>query len=197
MKIAEDGEILCRGENVMMGYYKDDELTRSVIDDEGWFHTGDVGFIEQERFLMITDRKKEIFKLSNGKYIAPQPIENRIKESAFIDQVMVTGENEKFASALVVPDFNYLKEWSVSQNHPPVSSNHELICLPDVLSLFSKEISNLNSTLSEPERIIGFRLLPEVWTPETGELSASLKLKRKFIEERSKDLLDSIYRRRS
>ncbi|HDR67755.1 MAG TPA: long-chain fatty acid--CoA ligase [Bacteroidaceae bacterium] len=197
MKIAGNGEILCRGENVMIGYYKDEELTKSVIDEDGWFHTGDVGYIEEDTFLMITDRKKEIFKLSNGKYIAPQIIENRIKESAFIDQVMVTGESEKFASALVVPDFNYLKEWRESQNQSPVSNNNELISLPDVVSLFSKEISKLNTTLSEPERVMGFRILSDLWTPESGELSASLKLKRKFIEEKHRDLLESIYRRKS
>ncbi len=116
LKIAEDGEVLCRGHNVMLGYYKDEEQTRSVIDEEGWFHTGDVGHLVEEKFLVITDRKKEIFKLSSGKFIAPQPIENKIKESSFIDQVMVVGEHEKFASALLVPDFKYLKEWCASKN---------------------------------------------------------------------------------
>jgi len=116
LKIADDGEILCKGECVMPGYYKDEEQTKSVFDEEGWFHTGDVGHLEDDKFLMITDRKKEIFKLSSGKYVAPQQIENRIKESAFVDQVMVVGEHQKFASALLVPDFASLKEWCVNNN---------------------------------------------------------------------------------
>ncbi len=138
MKIADDGEILCRGHNVMMGYYKDKELTSQAIDEEGWFHTGDVGHIEDGTFLMVTDRKKDIFKLSNGKFVAPQIIENKLKESPFIDQVMVTGEHQKFASALLVPDFNYLKNWCIDNGLYNNEEISELICLPVIQEVFSE-----------------------------------------------------------
>jgi len=196
-KIAEDGEILCKGHNIMLGYYKDEELTRSVFDEEGWFHTGDVGHWEGGKFLAITDRKKEIFKLSSGKFVAPQPLENRLKESYFIDQVMVVGEHEKFASALMVPDFTYLIDWCKSQELYSKQEHHELIALPEVITAFNQEVSLLNKSLAEYERIHRFRIVPDQWSPATGELSASLKMKRKVIETRYADLLDEIYRRQS
>jgi len=197
LKIAEDGEVLCRGHNVMLGYYKDEALTKSVIDEQGWFHTGDVGHLEEGKFLVITDRKKEIFKLSNGKFVAPQPIENRIKESAFIDQVMVVGEHEKFASALLVPDFKYLKEWCKEKNLAAGQELGELICHPEVISLFSDEIARTNKTLSDWEKISRFRIVADEWSPATGELSASLKLKRKVLASKYPELLEAIYQRRS
>ncbi len=197
LKIAEDGEVLCRGHNVMLGYYKDEALTKSAIDEDGWFHTGDVGHLEDGRFLVITDRKKEIFKLSNGKFIAPQPIENRIKESAFIDQVMVTGENEKFASALLVPNVKYLNEWCASRKLSTGKGLEELISLPEVVTLFNEEIAKINKTLSDWERINRSRVVAEEWSPLTGDLSPSLKLKRKVIESKYTKLLDSIYQRQS
>ncbi len=197
LKIAEDGEVLCKGHNVMLGYYKDEALTKSVIDEDGWFHTGDVGHLEDGKFLVITDRKKEIFKLSNGKFIAPQPIENKVKESVFIDQVMVIGEHEKFASALLVPDFKYLKEWCSSKSLPSDQGLNELICQPEVIAIFNEEISKINKTLSDWEKINRFRIVPDDWSPATGELSASLKLKRKVIESRYPELLDAIYQRQS
>lgn len=181
----------------MLGYYKDEEQTRSVIDDEGWFHTGDVGHLEDGKFLVITDRKKEIFKLSSGKFIAPQPIENKIKESAFIDQVMVVGEHEKFASALLVPDFKYLKEWCASKNLTIGKDAEEIISLPEVMTVFNDEISKINKTLSDWERISRFRIVPDDWSPATGELSASLKLKRKVVASKYPELLDSIYKKQS
>ena len=193
VKINTDGEILTRGDNLMIGYYKDDRLTRSVIDEEGWFHTGDVGAWVDGKFLNITDRKKEIFKLSNGKFVAPQPIENRLKESAFIDQVMVVGEHQKYASALVLPDFKYLKEWCGSSLLSAGQDHAELISLPEVWNIFKEEINRINQSLSEPERILRFRLVADEWSPATGELSASLKLKRDVIEAKYKDLLDAIY----
>ena len=193
LKIAEDGEILCKGDCLMLGYYKDEEQTRSVIDEQGWFHTGDVGHLEKGKFLMVTDRKKEIFKLSSGKYVAPQPIENRIKESAFIDQVMVVGEHEKFASALVVPDFQYLKEWFVLHNIKNGKKREEVIAMPEVITVMNQEIERINLDLMEWERIKRFRMVHEDWSPATGELSASLKLKRKVVAERYSRLLDSIY----
>jgi long-chain acyl-CoA synthetase len=193
VKIGQDGEILTRGNNLMIGYYKDEELTRSAIDEEGWFHTGDVGHWVEGKFLAVTDRRKEIFKLSNGKFVAPQPIENKLKESAFIDQTMVVGEHQKFASALVLPDFKYLKEWCETNQIFKGQSNKELLCLKEVKKAFHDEISRLNKSLAEPERILRFRLVADDWSPITGELSASLKLKRKVIEMKYKDTLEAIY----
>jgi len=193
LKIAEDGEVLCKGDCVMLGYYKDEQQTRSVFDDEGWFHTGDVGHLENGKFLMITDRKKEIFKLSSGKFIAPQPIENMIKESAFIDQVMVVGEHQKFASALLVPDFKFLKEWCTEQKIPNGKERENLIALPEVVSVFNKEITKINQRLNDWERLKRVRIVPDDWSPATGELSASLKLKRKVVASRYEKLLESIY----
>lgn len=197
LKIAEDGEVLCKGHNVMLGYYKDEALTKSVFDEDGWFHTGDVGHLKDGKFLVITDRKKEIFKLSSGKFVAPQPIENKIKESAFIDQVMVVGEHEKFASALMVPDFKYLKEWCASKSLSTELGHDELISLPEVTAIFDQEISKINKTLSDWEKINRFRIVPDDWSPASGELSASLKLKRKVIESKYPDLLEAIYQRQS
>ena len=193
MKIAPDGEILCRGHNVMMGYYKDDELTRSVIDDEGWFSTGDVGRVEDNKFLYVTDRKKEIFKLTSGKYIAPQVIENKIKESPYVDQVMVIGEHQKFASSLIVPDFASLRELIKSEGIADTGDTGELINAPRVKEIFSCEIDKINRRLAEHERILRFRLVNDVWSPATGELSASLKLKRRVVETKYSDLVNSIY----
>jgi len=192
VKIAEDGEILCKGPNVMLGYYNDPELTKSAIDDEGWFHTGDIGCIEEGKFLMVTDRKKEIFKLSNGKFIAPQLIENMFKESNVIDQIMVVGEHEKFASALISPNFKYFDEWKTSKKIS-FSDSEELIGLPEIQSYFNSEIEKINKKLSPPERINRFRLVPDEWSPSTGELSPTLKLKRKFISDKYKKLLDQVY----
>ncbi len=192
VKIAEDGEILCKGPNVMLGYYNDPELTKSAIDDEGWFHTGDIGCIEEGKFLMVTDRKKEIFKLSNGKFIAPQLIENMFKESNVIDQIMVVGEHEKFASALISPNFKYFDEWKTSKKIS-FSDSEELIGLPEIQSYFNSEIEKINKKLSPPERINRFRLVPDEWSPSTGELSPTLKLRRKFISDKYKKLLDQVY----
>ena len=197
LKIADDGEILCKGECVMPGYYKDEEQTRLVFDEQGWFHTGDVGHLEDGKFLMVTDRKKEIFKLSNGKFVAPQPIENRIRESAFIDQVMVIGEHQKFASALLVPDFNYLKEWCAGNNIVNGKKREEMIAMPEVVTVMNEEIAKINESLREWERIKRFRMVHEEWSPATGELSASLKLRRKVVADRYRKLLDSIYNKDS
>jgi long-chain acyl-CoA synthetase len=192
IKIAEDGEILCKGPNVTPGYYKDPELTRTAFDAEGWFHTGDIGHIEEGKFLMVTDRKKEIFKLSNGKYIAPQLIENTFKESSIIDQIMVIGEHQKFPSALISPDFRYFDEWKKTQKIS-VSGNDELIELPVIQALFSSEVEKLNKKLSPTERLHRIRLVPDEWTPASGELSPTLKLRRHFIQEKYKNLISQIF----
>jgi long-chain acyl-CoA synthetase len=192
IKIADDGEILCKGPDVMLGYYNDPELTKSVFDEEGWFHTGDIGHIEDEKFLMVTDRKKEIFKLSNGKFIAPQIIENIFKESLFIDQIMVVGEHEKFASALISPNFKYFDDMKASMK-VSFSNNEELILLPEVKSIFNSEVEKFNKRLSPPERINRFRLVKDEWSPASGELSPTLKLRRGFIQEKYQEILEQVY----
>ena len=192
VKISDDGEILCKGPNVMLGYYNDPEQTKSVFDEEGWFRTGDIGHMEDGKFLMVTDRKKEIFKLSNGKFIAPQIVENIFKESPIIDQIMVIGEHEKFASALISPNFKYFEDWK-TEKKVSWSTNDELITLPEVLSFFSAEVNKLNKRLSPPERINRFRLVKEEWSPATGELSPTLKLRRKFISEKYSSVVEQVY----
>jgi len=192
VKIADDGEVLCKGPNVMMGYYNDPELTKSAIDEEGWFHTGDIGYLDQDEFLMITDRKKEIFKLSNGMFIAPQLIENIFKESNAIDQIMVVGENEKFASAIISPNFSYFNEQR-SANKISYTDPEEMIQLPEIHSIFNSEIEKLNKRLNPAERINRFRLVPDEWSPATGELSPTMKLKRQFIADKYRMLIDQVY----
>lgn len=192
VKIDKDGEILCRGDNIMMGYYKEMKLTREVIDEEGWLHTGDIGTIIEGKFLKITDRKKEIFKLSSGKYVAPQLIENLLKESFYIEQAMVVGENEKFASAIISPNFAYLHNWC-SLHHIDYRDNMELIQSPQVISLFQKEVTSVNKQLGQTEQIKRFRLVHEEWSLDTGELSPTLKVKRRFISEKYKNILAEIY----
>jgi long-chain acyl-CoA synthetase len=192
IKIAEDGEILCKGPNVMMGYYKEPEFTREVIDEEGWLHTGDIGVITEGRYLKITDRKKEIFKLSSGKYIAPQVIENKLKESVFIEQVMVIGENQKFASAIISPDFNFLHNWAM-RHDIDFRDNAELIQSPKVISRFQRVVNEMNKLLGQTEQIKRFRLVQEEWTPVTGELSPTLKLKRKFLANRYETVIEEIF----
>ncbi len=192
VKIAEDGEILSKGDNLMLGYYKDPDLTQSVIDDEGWFHTGDIGSMEEGKFLKITDRKKEIFKLSNGKFVAPQLIENALKESIYIEQLMVVGEHQKFASALILPNFSYISDWFASMNKelPP---QEKLIEDPVVIKAISDEVKRINNGLNEPERVIRFKLVANEWSPASGELSPSLKLRRKVIAEKYSAELEQIY----
>jgi long-chain acyl-CoA synthetase len=192
VKIAEDGEILCKGPNVMMGYYKQPELTREVMTEDGWFKTGDIGELVDGKFLKITDRKKEMFKLSSGKYIAPQVIENKLKESIFIEQAMVVGENEKFASALISPNFPYLHEWA-SRHDIKFRDNQELISRDDVQDRVQQEIKELNKELSEHERIKRIRLVEEEWSTEGGELSPTAKLKRRKLYETYGSVLAEIY----
>jgi len=191
-KLDDDGEILTKGNCLMIGYYKDPEYTKQVIDDEGWFHTGDIGTLIDDRFLKITDRKKEIFKLSLGKYIAPQLIENKLKESTFINNVMVIGENEKFASAIIVPDMNALHFWC-AKHRVHFHNNIEMILLPDVIKRVQKEVDKINAQLSEHEQIKRFRLVADEWSPMTGELSQTLKLKRAVIYRKYDALCREIY----
>jgi long-chain acyl-CoA synthetase len=192
VKIAEDGEILCKGHDVMLGYYKDPELTRQAFTEDGWFKTGDIGYLEKEKYLMVTDRKKEIFKLSSGKFIVPQVIENKYKESIFIDNIMVVGEHMKFASALIAPNYLYIKDWC-RENNIKGENNYELLENAQIIDVFNKEVQRFNKTVAEFEKIKRFKLVPDEWTPATGELSPTLKLKRKFITEKYQKLIDEIY----
>ena len=192
VKIAEDGEILCKGPNVMKGYYKRPDLTSEVIDADGYFHTGDIGVLENGRFLKITDRKKEIFKTSGGKYVSPQALENKFKESQFIEQMMVVGENRKYASALVVPAFAHLKTWCEIKNIP-YESNESIIKNPEVIARIKSDIDHYNSGFGQTEQVKKFTLLPAEWTPNSGELTQKLSLKRKIIAERNKEAIEKMY----
>jgi len=192
VKIAKDGEILCKGPQVMKGYYKAPELTAEVIDENGWFHTGDIGILEEGKYLKITDRKKEIFKLSGGKYIAPQMIENKLKTSNLIEQVMVIGANEKFASALVSPNFPLLHDWC-AEHKIHFEDNKDLIQKQEVVEKIQKEVQLINKTLGTHEQINRIRLVCEEWTPASGELSPTLKLRRNMVAAKYQHLIDEIY----
>ena len=192
VKLAEDGEICARGENIMMGYYKRPDLTAEAIDSDGFFHTGDIGIMEEGRFLKITDRKKEIFKTSGGKYVAPQPIENKMKESEFIEQMMVVGAECKFAAALIVPAFGKLKEWA-TQHGLRNDSVHALLRDPKVIELYKGIVERYNLLFNHVEQVKKFELLEKEWTIDGGELTPTLKLKRKVIMEKYRDSVDRIY----
>ena len=192
VKIAEDHEILCKGPGVMLGYYKEPELTAEAIDSEGWFHTGDLGRIESEGHLKITGRKKELFKTSFGKYVSPEMIENNLKESEFIDALMVVGENQKYAAAIVVPDFAHLRSWCQIKGIP-YTSNKEMIELERIKKRFHKEIHKYNKHLGATEQIKSFELLPTEWTVDSGELTATLKLRRSLISERYKTEIEKLF----
>lgn len=190
VRIAEDGEILLKGDNVMIGYYKEPQLTAETLKD-GWFHTGDIGKIEG-RFLYITDRKKEIFKLSGGKYVAPQAVENVFKESNFIEQLMVIGENQKFTAALIVPDFHFLHNWCTI-HVVEFKDNEELINNPIIVARIQKEVDKYNAQLDHIAKIKTFKIVADEWTPDTGMLSPTLKLKRKKVTARYQSEINSIY----
>jgi long-chain acyl-CoA synthetase len=193
VKIADDGEIKIKGPNVMQGYYHEPEMTAEVIDSDGWFHTGDIGLIEEGRFLRITGRKKSIFKTSMGKYVSPELLESNIRESCFIEQIIVLGENEKFVGALVVPDFQYLHNWAnfkgIGYMDDKTAVNH-----PKIKARYAKEIESYNKLFSPHEQIKKFELLSDNWTIQTGEYTPSLKLKRKFIEEKYREKIENLFK---
>ncbi|OQX97581.1 MAG: long-chain fatty acid--CoA ligase [Bacteroidetes bacterium 4572_117] len=191
-KIAEDGEILMKGPSLMLGYYKDPEKTKEVIDEDGWFHTGDIGVIHENNILQITDRKKEIFKLSTGKYVAPQVVENKFKESNFIEQIMVVGADEKFAAAIICPSFEFLHDWC-SIHNIKYRDNLDLVQIPKVLERFQQEVDELNQNLGRHEQLKKFEITCQEWLPDTGELSPTLKVKRRFLKEKYKIKIDRMY----
>jgi long-chain acyl-CoA synthetase len=190
--IAEDGEILCKGPNVMMGYFKDEKLTSEVITD-GYFHTGDIGIFDKDGFLKITDRKKEMFKTSGGKYIAPQMIENTMKQSRFIEQIMVIGDGQKMPAAFIQPNFEFLKEWATIHGLDIGKSNEEIISNEKVIERIQGEIDTLNEKFGNWEKIKRFELTPDIWSIEGGQLTPTLKLKRKIVMEKYIDLFHKIY----
>lgn len=192
VKIAEDGEILCKGPNVMMGYYKDDAKTNEVMTD-GYFHTGDIGEIDKDGFLKITDRKKEMFKTSGGKYVAPQLIENAMKQSRFIEQIMVIGEGEKMPAAFIQPDFEFVKEWA-SRKGIKVSSNEDIANSKEIHDRIQEEVTDINKKFGHWEQVKRFELTPEIWSVDGGEMTPTLKLKRKAVKEKYQKLYDKIYR---
>lgn len=191
VKIAEDGEILSKGPHIMLGYYKQPELTKEVVED-GWFHTGDIGTLVNNRYLKITDRKKELFKTSGGKYVAPLPVENKLKESPFIEQVMVVGPERKFVGALIIPAFPALRDWA-KQNNVTNGNNEELINNPKVITLYKDIVEGFNKYFNHVEQVKKFELLPNEWSIDTGEMTPKLSMKRKVITEKYRDAIERIY----
>ncbi|WP_396596552.1 AMP-dependent synthetase/ligase [Dokdonia sp. R86516] len=191
VKIAEDGEVLVKGPNVMIGYYKDEAKTAEVLNN-GYFHTGDIGHIDEDGFLKITDRKKEMFKTSGGKYVAPQLLENRFKQSRFIEQIMVIGEGQKMPAALIQPNFEFLEEWAKMKNIS-YSNLDELLASERVQDRYQQEVNEANETFAKWEKIKAFRLTHDAWTVEGGHLTPTMKLKRKIIRENYIHLYNDIY----
>ena len=190
--IADDGEILSKGTGVMLGYYKEPDLTNEAIDAQGWFHTGDIGTIVEGNLLMITGRKKAIFKTSMGKYISPELLENKLKESIFIDNVLVVGENQKFAAAIIVPDFQFLKAYCAHKGID-AKTNEQMVNHPQIIKRIRKEVDKFNKKFGAYEQIKKFELIDHEWTIDSGELTGSLKLRRNVIAERYQAMIDKIF----
>lgn len=193
IKIAEDGEVLTRGHHVMKGYYNREDLTAETIDAEGWFHTGDIGEVVAGKFLKITDRKKEIFKTTGGKYVAPQMLENKYKESVLIEQIMVLGENRKFPAALIVPNFAALKSWCEKKSIP-YTTHEEMVLNTQVLEKYKQVIELASADFGKWEQVKRFVLLTKEWSIEGGEFTPKLSLKRKVILEKNKDRIEKLYK---
>ncbi len=192
VKIAEDGEILCKGPNIMLGYYKDAAQTNEVLID-GYFHTGDIGEIDSEGFLKITDRKKEMFKTSGGKYISPQLLENAMKQSRFIEQIMVIGDGQKMPAAFIQINFDFVKEWA-KIHHIEIGTTNEMIVQNEkLIDRIQEEVSEINKKFGNWEQIKRFELTPDIWSIEKGHLTPTMKMKRKIIVEKYKDLYNKIY----
>jgi long-chain acyl-CoA synthetase len=192
IKVAEDGEILAKGPNIMRGYYNNPSATSEVIDKDGWFHTGDVGMFDPQGHLMITDRKKHLFVSSGGKNIAPQPIESLFLQSKFIDQFLLVGDGRMFLTALIVPEFDILKNYAISGGIK-FTMEADLTRNEDVRKLFEKEIQRIQKDLPTYERVRRFELLPEQLTVENGEITPTLKVKRKVVERKYAELIEKMY----
>ncbi len=192
IKLSESGEILAKGPNVMKGYFNKPDETKAVIDDDGWFHTGDIGEWIDGKFIKITDRVKEIFKTSGGKFIAPLPIENKMKESNFISEIMVIGENQKHAAAIIVPNFEFIRKWC-TKKCPTVHTNEEIASSSVVKERTWKDVEKYNKRFGHIQQIKKIELVPDIWTVETGELTPTLKLKRRVILKKYESLIEKIY----
>ena len=192
VKIAEDGEILCKGPNIMMGYYKDEEKTNEVLKN-GYFHTGDIGYIESGGFLKITDRKKAMFKTSGGKYIAPQVIENAMKQSIFIEQILVVGENQKFPAALIQLNFDAVEAWAKEKQLILTDDRVSWCVNTDIQNKVMDEVNNINERFGQWEKVKEIRLTPDVWSVDDGQLTPTMKLKRKVLKEKYNSLIENIY----
>ena len=193
VKIAEDGEILVKGPNIMQGYYKDPEKTAEVMTGD-YFHTGDIGEVSSDGFLKITDRKKEMFKTSGGKYVSPALIENQFKQSQFIEQVMVIGEGEKMPAALIQPNFEFIKDWIKRKNKNIKTDNASIISSEEVKNRIQKEIDYANTHFGKWEQVKKFELTPDIWSIDDGHLTPTMKMKRKIIKEKYHNLIEKIYR---
>lgn len=193
VKIGEDGEVLTRGHCVMKGYFKSPELTAEAIDEDGWFHTGDIGEFEPEGQLRITGRKKEMFKTAFGKYVVPTIIENKFAEESIIDAIMVVGENQPYAAALIVPEFNDLRNWCNNKGIT-YTTNEEMIQHQEVLKQFKKVVDRCNKNFGDTEQVKRYKLIGYSWSVDTGELTPTLKLRRKFIMKKHKELIDSLFK---
>ncbi|WP_431158605.1 AMP-dependent synthetase/ligase [Winogradskyella poriferorum] len=193
VKIADDGEILIKGPNVMMGYYKDPEKTASVMTGD-YFHTGDKGEIDEDGFLKITGRKKEMFKTSGGKYIIPTLLENNLKQSLFIEQVMVVGEGEKMPGAIIQPNFEFIRDWIDHKEHEIGKSEDEIATSPKVIKRIQKEVDKYNKNFGKWEQIKRFELTSDIWSIDEGHLTPTMKMKRSVIREKYDELYEKIYR---
>lgn len=193
VKIAEDGEILCKGNNVMVGYYKKPEQTAEVIDKDGWLHTGDIGVWVEEKFLKITDRKKEMFKTSGGKYVAPQVIENKLRESPYIEQMMVVGPGRKFVGAVIVPSFDQIKKKLNSEGVSLPDNRDEFVKNEQVIKLIQSQIDRFNPQFGHVEQVKKFVLLSDEWTIDNGILTPKLSVRRKVVEEKFAKEIESMY----
>ncbi|MCX6235779.1 MAG: long-chain fatty acid--CoA ligase [Bacteroidetes bacterium] len=192
VRIAFDGEILCKGPNIMLGYFKHPDETKKVIDTDGWFHTGDIGAFEDGRYLKITDRKKEMYKTSGGKYVAPQVVENKFKESPFIENVLVIGENRHFTSAILIPNFEHLRSWC-RVKEITYTTDSDAIHNQRIIARIQREVDETNEKLDKTEQVKKFELLDKPWTVEDGDLSPTLKLRRNYLEGKYRDLIERMY----
>ncbi len=199
LKIADNEEIICRGHNVMMGYYKNEELTKEIIDEEGWLHTGDMGYIDDKGRLFITGRLKNLFKTSMGKYINPQIIEEKFGESKFIENIVVFGEGQKFAAALIVPDMNFIQSWNkrnrliLNKNKKEKKEKVEALTDAEIKTIIAKEVKHYNTFFGDTEQIKKFEIVNDKWTIENGIMTPTLKVKRKVVQQRYKALIDSMF----
>lgn len=199
LKIADNEEIICRGHNVMMGYYKNKELTKEIIDEEGWLHTGDMGYIDDKGRLFITGRLKNLFKTSMGKYINPQIIEEKFGESKFIENIVVFGEGQKFAAALIVPDMNFIQSWNkrnrliLNKNKKEKKEKVEVLTDAEIKTIIAKEVKHYNTFFGDTEQIKKFEIVNDKWTIENGIMTPTLKVKRKVVQQRYKALIDSMF----